>query len=75
MARAGDDLAQAGMTAYMFDIVYLTWFAHVGTALVSPRLWWTYAVIPVYLMYLAYKNVLPYVWPRAPARQRRTTRR
>ena len=38
-------------------------------------LWWTYAVIPAYLLYLAYKNVLPYVWPQAPARQRRTTRR
>ena len=38
IARAGDDLAQAGMTAYMFDVVYLTWFVHVGTALVSARL-------------------------------------
>lgn len=78
IARAGDDLAQAGMTAYMFDVVYLTWFVHVGTALVSARLWWTYAVIPAYLLYLAYKNVLPYVWPQAHAAaapQRRATRR
>jgi len=51
---------------------------HVGTALVSARLWWTYAVIPAYLLYLAYKNVLPYVWPQAHAAaapQRRATRR
>ena len=78
IARAGDDLAQAGMTAYMFDVVYLTWFVHVGTALVSARLWRTYAVIPAYLLYLAYKNVLPYVWPQAHAAaapQRRATRR
>ncbi|WFD41518.1 hypothetical protein MPSI1_000148 [Malassezia psittaci] len=45
MAHAGDDLRQSGLTAYMFDIVYITWFVHIATALVSRRFWWTYAVV------------------------------
>lgn len=65
MAQVGDDLSLPGMTAYMFDFVYITWFVHVGVALVSRRFWWTYAVIPMYLSYLFYKNVfVPYILPR-----------
>lgn len=65
MARSGDDLAQRGLTAYMFDFVYITWFVHVGASLVWRRLWWTYAVIPLYVCYLFYKHVLvKYVFPR-----------
>lgn len=45
MARAGDDLGQSGLTAYMFDVVYITWFVHVTTALISRYFWWTYAVV------------------------------
>lgn len=45
MARSGADLAQAGLTAYMFDIVYITWFVHGSTALVSRYFWWTYLVV------------------------------
>ena len=45
MARHGADLAQAGLTAYMFDIVYITWFVHGTTALVSRHFWWTYLVV------------------------------
>jgi len=29
----------------MFDIVYITWFVHVTTSLVSRYLWWFYAVV------------------------------
>lgn len=53
MARAGDDLRQRGLTAYvkgthgryMWDVVYLTWFVHVAVSLVSPVFWWTYATV------------------------------
>lgn len=45
MARAGEDLAQSGLTAYMFDVVYITWFVHVASTLVSRAFWWTYAVV------------------------------
>ena len=76
MARSGDDLSQAGLTAcvvrrggcgshgrYMFDVIYITWFVHVMTAVVSRHFWWTYAVIPAYAAYLAYTKVLvPFVF-------------
>lgn len=45
MARKGADLAQGGLTAYMFDIVYITWFVHGTTALFSRYFWWTYLVV------------------------------
>lgn len=81
MARAGDDLSQSGLTAYMFDIVYITWFVHVTTALFSRYFWWTYAVvrealtqIPAYATYLLYTHVLvPYVLGgQSPLRRART---
>ncbi|WFD20781.1 hypothetical protein MCAP1_003035 [Malassezia caprae] len=68
MARSGADLAQAGLTAYMFDIVYITWFVHGSTALVSRYFWWTYLVIPLYALYLLYTHILaPYVLGRSRA--------
>ncbi|KAI3623538.1 hypothetical protein CBS14141_003799 [Malassezia furfur] len=67
MARAGEDLAQSGLTAYMFDVVYITWFVHVASTLVSRAFWWTYA-IPAYATYLLYTHILrPYVFGRGAA--------
>ncbi|WFD24458.1 hypothetical protein MEQU1_003160 [Malassezia equina] len=68
MARKGADLAQGGLTAYMFDIVYITWFVHGTTALFSRYFWWTYLVIPLYAGYLLYIYILaPYVGKRSGA--------
>ncbi|WFC97433.1 hypothetical protein MYAM1_000146 [Malassezia yamatoensis] len=70
MAHAGDDLRQSGLTAYMFDVVYITWFVHIATALVSRRFWWTYAVIPMYASYLLYTHILvPPAQPSQTAQQ------
>ena len=30
---------------YMFDVLYVTWFVHVATALVSPKFWWLYLAV------------------------------
>ncbi|KAL8279206.1 hypothetical protein RQP46_008462 [Phenoliferia psychrophenolica] len=51
MAKKGDDLAAAGLTAYMFDVLYVTWFVHVTTALLSTKFWWLYLSIPSYAIY------------------------
>ncbi|KAI3614640.1 hypothetical protein CBS9595_003911 [Malassezia furfur] len=75
MAHAGEDLAQSGLTAYMFDVVYITWFVHIASTLVSRVFWWTYAVvgrfltqIPAYAAYLLYTHILrPYVFGRGAA--------
>ncbi|PWN36607.1 uncharacterized protein FA14DRAFT_4611 [Meira miltonrushii] len=62
MASQGDDLGQHGLTAYMFDIIYVTWFTHVTTALISAKFWYTYLVIPLYAAYFGYnKLIVPFV--------------
>jgi len=47
----GQDLAQEGITSYMFDVIYVTWFVHLSTALVSDLFWWLYLVIPAFALY------------------------
>lgn len=39
-ARRAHSLAR-----YMFDIIYVTWFVHVTTALVSAKFWYAYLVV------------------------------
>lgn len=45
MASKGEDLDAQGLTALMWDVVFVTWFIHAGTALIWRRLWWIYAVV------------------------------
>lgn len=45
MAVKGEDLNAEGLTALMWDVVFVTWAVHVGTAFVWRRLWWLYAVV------------------------------
>ena len=62
MASQGDDLGQHGLTAYMFDIIYVTWFTHVTTALISNKFWYTYLAIPMYAAYFGYnKLIVPFI--------------
>lgn len=44
MARQGNDLQQSGLTQYMFDIVYVTWFVQLASLLWS-KLWWLYLIV------------------------------
>ncbi|UZJ57360.1 hypothetical protein CBS101457_006680 [Exobasidium rhododendri] len=61
MAKQGDDLGQAGLTSYMFDVIYVTWFVHLTTALISAKFWYTYLSIPAYVFYFAYiKLIVPF---------------
>ncbi|PWN23806.1 hypothetical protein BCV69DRAFT_10789 [Microstroma glucosiphilum] len=63
MAKKGDDLSAEGLTALMWDVVFVTWAVHVGTALIWRRFWWLYAVIPLYSTYLAYsKLIVPFLF-------------
>ncbi|KAJ3300531.1 hypothetical protein HK104_010473 [Borealophlyctis nickersoniae] len=54
---AGVDLDGPGMVAYMFDIIYITWFALAATC-ISRVFWWTYAgaVLDVEAGLLAWAN-------------------
>ncbi|KDN53062.1 DUF788-domain-containing protein [Tilletiaria anomala UBC 951] len=62
MAKSGDDLAQGGLTAYMFDIIYVTWAVHVLSAAISSKFWWLYMAIPAYAIFILYRKALvPFV--------------
>ncbi len=38
----GEDLSQGGVTEWCFDVIYITWFCQVGSALVGEFVWWLY---------------------------------
>jgi len=63
MATKGEDLAASGLTSYMFDVIYVTWFVHVGAALLTTKFWYLYLSIPGYGLYRLAAFAKPYVWP------------
>jgi hypothetical protein len=43
--QSGSDLAQAGVTEYMFDILYSTWAIQMFVAFTTGYAWWLYLVV------------------------------
>jgi len=52
-----DLTALEGIASYMQDILWISWFVHVGT-MFSDWFWLVYCVIPCYAFYIAYDNML-----------------
>ncbi|KAG6296948.1 hypothetical protein E4U09_001533 [Claviceps aff. purpurea] len=52
LRTAGEDLAAAGLTEYMFDVVWVTWAADVLVVLVGNWGWLLWALVPAYGAYL-----------------------
>ncbi|CCE31129.1 uncharacterized protein CPUR_04980 [Claviceps purpurea 20.1] len=52
LRTAGEDLAAAGLTEYMFDVVWVTWAAGVLVVLVGNWGWLLWALVPAYGAYL-----------------------
>jgi len=50
LLRAGADLNQAGVTEYMFDIIYISWFVLV-LSVVTNLAWFLYLSVPAYAVY------------------------
>ncbi|GAA5983262.1 hypothetical protein JCM10908_000217 [Rhodotorula pacifica] len=68
MAQRGEELnGSKGLVSYIFDILYVTWFIHVTTALISAKFWYLYWVIPLYAMYRLASFALPYISPSLAA--------
>ncbi len=44
MAAQGNDLQQSGLTQYMFDIIYVTWFVQLASLLWS-KFWYLYLIV------------------------------
>lgn len=54
LRTAGEDLAAPGLTEYMFDIIWVTWFCLVSVILFGNWGWLVWAVVPVYGGYKGY---------------------
>ncbi|KAF2124230.1 DUF788-domain-containing protein [Dothidotthia symphoricarpi CBS 119687] len=54
VARPGDDLSAAGLTEYLWDVTYWTYFCILLAALLGDKGWWAYVVIPAYSVYAAW---------------------
>ncbi|KAF8268283.1 putative opsin [Lactarius quietus] len=67
LVSSGDDLNQPGMTEWMFDILYISWFAQVGASIVGEWFWWIYLVIPGFLVYKLWGFISPMVFGRSSA--------
>ncbi|KAA8652390.1 SND2/TMEM208 family protein [Aspergillus tanneri] len=50
----GEDLGAAGLTEYMWDILYWTWGCLGAVCIFGDRAWWLWVVIPLYSVWLAY---------------------
>ncbi|KAF8505549.1 hypothetical protein F5888DRAFT_1649976 [Russula emetica] len=57
LVSPGDDLNQPGMTEWTFDILYISWIAQLGSAILGEWFWLIYIVIPTFVIYKLW-NVL-----------------
>ncbi|KAI0040697.1 DUF788-domain-containing protein [Auriscalpium vulgare] len=51
LVSSGDDLNQPGMTEWFFDVLYVSWFAQVGSSVLGEWFWWIYAAIPGFVVF------------------------
>lgn len=54
LKRAGEDLEAKGLTEWMWDITYWTWFCVGLAALLGNKAWYAYIVVPLYSGWLAF---------------------
>ncbi|GAA5975501.1 hypothetical protein JCM11641_004288 [Rhodosporidiobolus odoratus] len=60
MAKRGEEVTGSkAVVAYMFDVIYVTWFVHIATALISGHFWKVYWIIPLYALYRLALFLLP----------------
>ncbi|ESK97459.1 duf788 domain-containing protein [Moniliophthora roreri MCA 2997] len=66
----GEDLNQAGVTEWCFDILYITWTCQVGSGAFGDSFWWLYMVIPLYAVFKLWTSLIaPYFFSRSPVVQ------
>lgn len=52
LKTAGEDLSNAGLTEYMFDVIWVTWACTVVVMLFGNWGWFLWAIVPAYGVYL-----------------------
>ncbi|KAN0082287.1 Protein of unknown function (DUF788) domain containing protein [Elaphomyces granulatus] len=50
----GENLSAAGLTEYMWDVLYWTWGCMGAACIFGDRAWWLWMVIPLYSAWLAW---------------------
>ncbi|TPX12089.1 uncharacterized protein E0L32_007204 [Thyridium curvatum] len=51
LRSSGEDLSAAGLTEYMFDVIWVTWITVVLVTLFGNKLWLVWAIVPAYGAY------------------------
>ncbi|OAA65745.1 DUF788 domain containing protein [Niveomyces insectorum RCEF 264] len=54
LRTSGEDLGAAGLTEYLFDVIWVTWGTAVAVILFGNKLWLLFAVVPAYGAYKGY---------------------
>ncbi|KAG2411712.1 hypothetical protein HFD88_009268 [Aspergillus terreus] len=54
----GEDLGAAGLTEYMWDVLYWTWGCIGAVCVFNDRAWWLWIVVPLYSVWLAYTTFM-----------------
>ena len=54
LVAPGEDMAAAGLTEYLWDIVHATWIVLVLVGVLGEWAWWVGLVVPAYASYLAW---------------------
>ncbi|KZZ89711.1 DUF788 domain-containing protein [Moelleriella libera RCEF 2490] len=52
LKTAGEDLSAAGLTEYLFDVIWVTWASIISVILFGNWAWLLWAVVPAYGVYL-----------------------
>ncbi|KAK4114333.1 DUF788-domain-containing protein, partial [Canariomyces notabilis] len=51
LKSSGEDLSAAGLTEYMFDVIWVTWAAAILVALFGNWAWFFWGIVPAYGIY------------------------
>lgn len=54
LKSSGEDLAAQGLTEYLFDVVWVTWFSLISVMIFGNWGWIVWAVVPAYGAYKGY---------------------
>lgn len=54
LKSSGEDLAAPGLTEYMFDVIWVTWFCLIAVILFGDWAWVFWSVIPIFGLYKGY---------------------
>lgn len=54
LRKSGEDLGAAGLTEYMFDVIWVTWATTILVILFGNKLWFLWALVPAFGIYKGY---------------------